>query len=601
MCGIFGVISQKVSFSDAETAKFERSLELISYRGPDDQSYKLLNDNKVFLGHRRLSIIDLSSHANQPMDCDGVWIVFNGEIFNFVELRQDLISKGHKFKTDSDTEVILKTYLEYGASGFNNFNGMWAFLLYDSKRNLFIASRDRFSIKPLYYLEQGAKIYFASEIKQLLPFLKSKEVNVNLIKTLLLQRIQDHNEETFFKGIFKVPPKHNFTINLNDGTKSFHKYWDYKIIDIYSEADAFDNFLTLFEQSIKIRLRSDVPIGCLLSGGLDSSAIALTSARINPSPIQTFSVVSDDPLTSEEKFIDIVVKEGKLLNSKLMFKPDMALQNLDRCLFHQDEPFSGASVIAQFMIYELIKKETGIKVVLSGQGGDEALMGYIKYFFFNIKNSLQSGKIINAGWEILNSLLKRTAITQFEWALAKRYSPVLQRNQKTIVNTSDFDSQAIWSFSSLNDRQRQDIDKFSVPALTHFEDRNSMAHSIESRVPFLDHELVNLLVSLPTNLKYKHGWSKFILRKSIADLPNEIKWRRDKKGFSLPERAWLNTVKDEVVGIDNYSIMSDLKIINESELDRRITKFYQGDKLIDPKEIFTVFVINKWLNNHFAG
>lgn len=602
MCGIFGSLRLTKPFQENDIKRFENSLSLVNYRGPDDQSFKVLGEEKIFLGHRRLSIIDLSHEANQPMESEGVWIVFNGEIFNYLEIKSELIKRGHTFKTKSDTEVILKTYQEFGIDGFDRFNGMWAFLLYDSNRNLFIASRDRFSIKPLYYLKEGDQFYFSSEIKQLLDFLPSKQPNINVLKTLLVQRIQDHNLETFYERIFKVPAKSSLLIDLNTGVQSSHQYWAYSLNqNLTNEKEALEKFVFLFEESIRIRLRSDVQIGCLLSGGLDSTAISITADKINQNPVETFSIISDDPKYSEEKFIDIAVKSANLKNQKLSFHPKLADQYIEQCLFHQDEPFAGASVVAQYMIYELIKKKTGIKVVLSGQGGDEVLMGYLKYFFFNIKNKFKERDYLNAFSEVLASLYKRTAIVQFEWALAKRYSPRLNRAQRPIVTLSPEKMEKIWEFDSINHRQQLDLDKYSVPALNHFEDRNSMAHSIESRAPFLDHRLVDFLVSLKSDLKYKHGWSKYLLRNSSIKLPGAIRWRRDKKGFSVPERPWLDRLKTYSSDINNYDLMFQFDIVDKPLLESRLRQYYEGSKFIDPKEIFSLYVANKWLTNNFKN
>lgn len=602
MCGIFGSISLGNPFSVQEIEKFENSLKVVSYRGPDDQSFKVFEGKRVFLGHRRLSIIDLSTDANQPMVSNGLWIVFNGEIFNYIELREELIKKGHSFKTNSDTEVILKVYQEYGPEGFSHFNGMWAFLLYDFNKNIFIASRDRFSIKPLYYLKQESRIYFASEIKQLLPLMPKREPNLNSLRILLAQQIQDHNEETFYQGIFKIPAKSNFIIDLNSGHQKTQQYWNYSKSSAYvSEKEALEKFVYLFEDSIKIRLRSDVQIGCLLSGGLDSTAISITADKINMNPVQTFSVISDDPKFSEEKFIDIAVKSAKLKNQKLSFKPQLAEQYIDKCLFHQDEPFGGASVVAQYMIYELIKNNTGIKVVLSGQGGDEVLMGYLKYFFFNIRQNLRTHNYGIVLREIFSSLIRRTAIMQFEWSLARRYLPQFQNHQKPIVSLPNEQMEKIWQFKDINHRQQLDLDRYSVPALTHFEDRNSMAHSIESRVPFLDHRLVDFLVNLNSDLKYKHGWSKYLLRNSSIALPEAIRWRRDKKGFSVPEKQWLYQSRDYTLNLKNYELMFQYGITNKSQLESRLKQYYSGSRFVNPKEIFSIYVANKWLTSNFKN
>ncbi|MBS1680855.1 MAG: asparagine synthase (glutamine-hydrolyzing) [Bacteroidetes bacterium] len=600
MCGIFGAVKLEGNFDDELINTFDKAVSLVSHRGPDSQGSKIFYNNLskpyLYLGHRRLSIIDLSSEANQPMEDDGIWIVFNGEIFNYVEIKENLKKLGHKFKTDSDTEVILKTYLQYGTEGFHRFNGMWAFILFDSKNNKIIASRDRFSIKPLYYFEQDGAIFFSSELRQILLLSKKRKPNIKTLNTFLLQSVRDHDLETFYEEIYKIPAKSSMVIDLNNKSRNIIKYWNYGSSTIYTEDQAIEKFHETIENSIRLRLRSDVEIGCLLSGGLDSSLISALSNKIGVNPIRTFSVISNDKKENEEEFIDIMVKEGKLLNRKIHFDPEQAVHYIDKCLFYQEQPFSTASVVAQFMIYELIRSKDNIKVVLSGQGGDETLMGYLKYFFFYLNSLKKEKKYFQALKEIFFSLAYRTAIVQFELSSAKRYMPVLLSRQSSYLKINSDSLVKIWDANSIQERQINDIDHYSVPALTHYEDRNSMAHSIESRTPFLDHEVVNFLVHLPVHLKYKNGWSKYLLRKASHDLPNKIRWRRDKKGFTVPEAKWCKTLlKDEIEKIGQKSILEEIGVLDGKAFREYFKKFLEGSKFTNSKEVFSVLMAEKWL------
>ena len=325
MCGIFGAIRFDGGFNSNEIQQFQQSVEIVSHRGPDGDGHKLFftSDSKtnVFLGHRRLSIIDLSAGGNQPMGRDGNWIVFNGEIFNYIEIRKELESYGYKFTSDSDTEVILRTYQHFGPKGFKAFNGMWAFIIYDMANQKIIASRDRFSIKPLNYFMSKTTIYFSSEFRQILPYLETKSINKSVLTSFLLQGLQDHTNQTFYTDIHKVPPKSYLTLDLKQRTKEIETYWDYMSSGIINEEEAIEKFRETLQQSIMIRLRSDVEVGCLLSGGLDSSLISVIANQNGVQPIRTFSVISKDKAVNEEKFIDIMVGERSLQNQKILFDP----------------------------------------------------------------------------------------------------------------------------------------------------------------------------------------------------------------------------------------------------------------------------------------
>jgi asparagine synthase (glutamine-hydrolysing) len=315
MCGIFGAIKFRGQFKGEDFERFVHLTDMVSYRGPDDSGYQAFDKGgaalanpaegfRLFFGHRRLSIIDLSQAGHQPfVDDSGLWIVFNGEIFNYLELREELRAKGYTFRSNSDTEVILKVYREYREQGFDQLNGMWSFAIFDPARKAVILSRDRFSIKPLYFTETDDALYFGSEIKQLLPLVRRKTANEGAMYTFLEQGISDHNRETFFEGIFKVEPKTNLVIDAQTGKSATEKYWDYELEDIPDTAGGMEKFRELFLDSIKIRLRSDVRVGSLLSGGLDSSSITVFADRLQGGNFHSFSVVSRNRKYSEERLI----------------------------------------------------------------------------------------------------------------------------------------------------------------------------------------------------------------------------------------------------------------------------------------------------------
>lgn len=607
MCGIFAAISFEQPFSQVDYKKFVDATDLVSYRGPDAFGYKTFNcfpqkfspdSFNIFFGHRRLSIIDLSKDGNQPMTSNGIHIIYNGEIFNYIELREELKAKNISFQTNSDTEVILKIYQEYGSKGFNKLNGMWAFIIYDSNKNLFIASRDRFSIKPLFWTTFNNKFYFASEIKQLLKLVESANLNKRTMSVFLMQGLLDINNETFFEGVEKLEPKQNLIIDLNTGKISKEKYWDYQFTSI-PEKQIYEMFLELFCDSVKIRLRSDVELGALLSGGLDSSAISIIGKKSIGDSFSTFTVIPDNEKYSEEKFADLVVNENKLKNRKLLLETSTILNNFNKVLYHQDEPFSGFVVMAHYAILEKIKSESDIIVVLNGQGGDEVLLGYLRFFFFYLKKLYSSKEYMKFIKEILASIIYRTVLTQWKISAAKRYIPkILNTEKKFLLNKPQLIN--TWEHTNLREAQIADIDRFSVPILTRYEDRNSMAHSLEIRLPFLDHRLVEFLLSLRTEYKIKNGWTKYILRKSFTEMPVKIRWRRDKKGFSLPEEQWLkNDFRKDIFNSIKDSYLDKAGIISSKNFLNYYSEFLNNNKRIHNFDISRVYIAEKWMKKFF--
>ena len=554
----------------------------------------------VFLGNRRLSIIDLSSNGHQPMtDHQGRWIVYNGEIFNYLELRRDLQAKGHEFTTGTDTEVILHTYSEYGEQGFDRFNGMWAFAIADVPKRRVVLSRDRYSIKPLYVLQVDSCIYFASEIKQLLPLLPERRLNVETMSVFLAQGLLDHSRETFFDGIVRAPSSTNTIISLDTGDVRESAYWGFRSIsDIRSSQQAAEQFRELFFDSIKLRLRSDVKVGVLLSGGLDSSAIAVGCRQINGDQVETYSIVSEDGISDEHRFIDLLAETG-LKNNKIVFRCADVIQDIDRVLEHSDEPVGGFSVMAQFKLFSAIKQHTDVTVLLSGQGGDEVLLGYLKFFFFHLKSMYRQHKYSQALFQLAASLWQRTVVRQFTLRSARRYiqamTPALSRAIK-----SDHARVRVWDCEDIASRQIADIEKYSVPALTHYEDRNSMAHSLEVRHPFLDHRLVEFLVNLPPEWKIRNGWTKHVLRQALPELPDAIRWRRDKQGFLIPEQRWLKyDLSGLIRATFHNSHLAQAGILNEREFLNYYEQFQRG-AAIEESDIARALIAERWMQRTFG-
>lgn len=608
MCGIFGAINVTGFFGESDLEHFSALNDLTSYRGPNDHGVCALKLKKleagggqfdVFLGNRRLSILDLSSNGHQPMtDHQGLWIAYNGEIFNYLELRRELESLGHQFMTGTDTEVILHVYREYGERGFERLNGMWALAIADAPNHRIVLSRDRFSIKPLYILSVQGCTYFASEIKQLLPLLPSRRLNMKVMSAFLCQGLLDHSRETFFEGIARAAPRRNIIISLDTGLSGESTYWNFKPMPrLDFNAPTAELFRDLFLDSIRLRLRSDVKVGVLLSGGLDSSSIAVGCGNIAGDRVDTYSVVSDDGCCDEHEFIDALARTG-VRNHKIAFGHVDALQDLDRVLYHSDEPVGGFSVVAQFKLFGAIKRETDVTVLLSGQGGDEVLLGYLKFFFFYLKSLYREHRYSQAFLQLAASFWRRTIVRQFTLRSARRYIPTLAPRHCNAFKKMHTDV-PVWECTDIASRQELDIEKYSVPALTHYEDRNSMAHSLEVRHPFLDHRLVEFLLSLPADWKIRNGWTKYVLRQAMAELPGEIRWRRDKQGFLTPEQHWLrNDLQKVIRSTFRNSSLSRAGILDDEKFLNYYDRFQKGGP-VPHSDIARTLIAEQWMRRTF--
>jgi len=615
MCGIFGAVKYRGAFAPERSEQFLALTDLVSYRGPDDCGYQAFNswDGRaldgaessapfdVFLGHRRLSIIDLSSAGRQPMtDGRGRWIVFNGEIFNFVELREELKSHGYQFRTETDTEVILHLYDKFGESAFGKMNGMWALAIADLRSRRVLLSRDRFSIKPLYLLSQKDDFYFASEIKQLLPLLSKKEPNFDILSDFLGQGLLDHSLETFFCGITKAPPKTNLLLDWRSGTVKKEQYWEYGTQESPNFATAQEEFRELLIDSTKIRLRSDVKVGLLLSGGLDSAALAVAIKQSGSEELETYSVVSDDPHFSEEPFIDAVNLSLGLKSVKFRFQTPRLKETLLEVLHYADEPFGGFSVVAQYGIFQTIKKNLGATVLLSGQGGDEIQLGYLKFFFFHLQDLLREGLYGVALRQFVWSVMRGTAARQFRLSEAKRYIPFFHK-KNCLALRKHSSPVRVWAMNEMRSRQIADIDAYSVPALTHYEDRNSMAHSLEVRHPFLDHRLVDFALAVPPMWQLSRGWTKRLLREGFSELPNAVRWRKDKQGFTTPEELWL---KHELRGLVEHtfqkSVLDEFGFFDSKVFLSQYRSFRKGSPLVSFGDISRAVIAETWAKQHWG-
>jgi asparagine synthase (glutamine-hydrolysing) len=602
MCGISGILNfDGRPVNSADITEMNRA---IHHRGPDGDG--VYSEGNVGIGSTRLAIIDLRHIADMPLyDPDGRYvIVYNGEIFNYVEVREELLKKGYKFVTDSDTEVVMNAYKAYGEDCLHKLNGMWAFAIWDKQEKTLFCSRDRYGIKPFCYYKDNNRFVFGSEIKQLLGQGVNKDVNDEIIYDYLVFHFIDHTEQTFFKNIFNLKAGHKIKIKGNDFRVS--RWYDLPVGNFMSDTkDLYTDFADLLQDSVRLRLRSDVEVGSCLSGGLDSSAIVCLMHNIlhnegKPEMQKTFTACYDDPLIDERKYVEEVIKQTN--STKYYLFPDINgfREDLDKMTYHQDEPYTGATVFAQWSVFKKIH-ETGIKVVLDGQGSDEILIGYFSFFPFHLKrNLLNPVKFISEYLSgISTSNLGLSKFTQnfiYFNTGSVRYRHVLNNSKSFVkqdfvrsMNRRDVFNEMI-ATKDLETNRLSNLWNISLPSLLRYEDKNSMAFSVEARIPFLDHRLVEYIFSIPYDKLIKKGWTKHVLRESMkGKIPEDIRMRKGKLAFSVPQKKWLNDIKDHV--IETFST------------DFRSSRYLDAGKMIDTiksgnfndKVVYRAFALEKWM------
>lgn len=587
MCGIAGLIEKQLT-EEKKIDLTHRMLETIIHRGPEASA--TFCEGACALGHNRLKIIDLSDVANQPFEYNGVVLVFNGEIYNYIELRHELETKGYRFRTQSDTEVICAAYKLYGDDCVNHFVGMWAFALWDKNRKRLFCSRDRFGIKPFYYIKRGWDIYFASEYKALkaVPIFNAK-LNREQVNRGLQMVWSVYRDETFYEQIMALRPAHNLI--WEESRITIRKYWDIPLNQGNSNLsweEKKEKFQALFTDSVKLHSRSDVQNGTCLSGGLDSSAIASVYSTLLPdTAIKSFSVYYEEDV-DERPFVYEVVKKYPNIQPYYFSPSDEQIaDSFHRMAYHADVPVLGSSFISQYFLMQLAKSE-GVTVVIDGQGADEYLGGYLHSFYRVLGQLFSRGKFLR-GYSILNALAARenfSAQKKKDFLMKSVVSLFSNENRMYSLEYSRFDKYLKRDTKSLlfEDKSSDRFTNFlyhllfnsTLQTLLHFEDRNSMAFSLESRVPFLDHRLVEFAFTLSREDKINNrAETKSILRESMKGvLPKAVYERKDKKGFVTPgEVKWLNGPLKFLMDI-NYERFDWL---NQGELKQTVERYQRGD------------------------
>lgn len=567
MCGFVGVLQKKGRAVERDL--LAGMLSALQHRGPDDEGF--LFEGAVALGHKRLSIIDAQC-GHQPMHAEHVSIVFNGEIYNYLELRDQLIQLGHSFQTKSDTEVILRMYLQYGEECVARLNGMFAFLILDRGRNTVLAARDHLGIKPLYFSARREAMLFASEIKALLKFPgKDNEPDDGALRDYLIFQFV-LGERTLFRNIYKVLPGHLQVIRLDDLSIRTRCYWEphFRLDLEHTEKYFVEQLRGLIEDAARIQMRSDVPLGTYLSGGLDSSIVTTLASRHSARPIKTFTgTFAEGPEFDESEYAEEVARACNAQSYVVV--PDEAefVELLPKLIWHMDEPAAGPGLFPQYIMACAARRE--VKVVLGGQGGDEIFGGYARYVVAYLEQALK-GAIFETNEENehivslpsilpnLPALKQYIPMLQGFWRegtfapMDLRYFQLIDRSAGALeMFTEEFRTtfdhqgaferfQAIFNHpdtkSYYNKMTHFDMVS-SLPALLQVEDRVSMAVSLESRVPLLDHRVVDLVTSMPAPLKFKGAEMKYALKRAIGDiLPPRILHRKEKMGFPVPLHLW---------------------------------------------------------------
>lgn len=627
MCGIAGYIAKS---SSSASVRIKAVLESLQHRGPDDQGWLSYSRGQVRLGsdpnevntcgevmllHRRLSILDLSRAGWQPMGRDGrYYVVYNGEIYNYVELRKELEELGQRFESQSDTEVLLAAYEEWGTQALRRFTGMFAFALLDVRQRRVLLARDFFGIKPLYYCESPDGVAFASELNTLFQLVDVKRsIDPHNLLLYLRHGLSDHGSATLLKGFQQLPAAHYLEIALDE--PSLQRpicYWRPQLqpaIKI-SFDEAAEELRRLFLESIRLHLRSDVPIGTALSGGIDSSSIVACMRKVEPDlDIHAISYIAENSRLSEEKWIDIVGKATRATVHKVRVSPSDLARDLDALLRAQQEPFGSTSVYAQFRVFRLAR-ESGIKVMLDGQGADELLGGYrycVSARLASLIRQRKFGDVVgvlrgasrgphsDALWLILCSadyLVPKSLQGPLRTLIAKELTPKW-------VKASWFNRHGV-DPSNVNYCPDPEVLRHtlirtlfvtSLPHLLRYEDRNSMAFSIESRVPFLTSQLAEFMLSVPEQyIIGPDGTTKSIFRRAMRGIvPDPILDRRDKIGFATPEKEWLNAVDGWVQTTLSSEVASSLPFLDLGSIRNQWSEIVSGRRPFDSR-------VWRWLN-----
>ncbi|MEI6852918.1 MAG: asparagine synthase (glutamine-hydrolyzing) [Bacteroidota bacterium] len=610
MCGICGIIN--FSDLDVQERDLRQMMQIMKHRGPDDEGVFL--DNNIGLGFVRLSIIDLSIAGHQPkVSSDGKYvIVFNGEIYNYIELREELIKEGVVFDTQTDTEVLLNAYIHWGENCMSRFNGMWSIAIYNKLDKKVFIARDRYGIKPFYYLQTKNYFAFCSEIPPLLSLLDRKpEPDYQSIFDYFVFNRTDQTERTFFTEIKKLQHGHSVTFDLNPSGSDNElkiKQW-YNLRSRVKLTEGFKDpkeFLDLFTSSLGLRLRSDVPVGVCFSGGVDSSSIvSVLLQKYDKQDLNTFSAVYNKGQTGDET--EFIQEYASQLKNMSYITPDASSLEHDMHNFVKahGEPIPGTSPYAQFKVMELAKGK--VVVTLDGQGADEEFAGYHYFFGFYFKDLLKHGRIGKLFKEIFHYIQKHKSLfgvkTFIYFMLPERMRTSTRVNEKGYLKPEFIEKYKnnnsiagnLYGSGSLKDALLDHFE-YKLEHLLKWEDRNSMYFSLEARVPFLDYRIVEKVMATSGDLMIKNGMTKYLLRESMKGiLPEKIRTRRDKMGFETPEDEWFRSPAWQKIVLNILNSESFLKrnLVDPQKAIKQYQKHLQG-KINVSREIWKWVHLELW-------
>ena len=617
MCGIAGVVHFDTNRT-VDKSMLQRMTDVLSHRGPDGKGFYI--DKNIGLGHRRLAIIDLTT-GDQPMFSEdkGLVVVFNGEIYNYVELREELKSLGHRFNTSSDTEVILSAYEEWGFDCQNKFNGMWAFAIWDARERLLFLSRDRMGEKPLHFSLRDNSFLFGSEIKSILASGFTYEA-ANHLWYVYLSLGYVPAPHTFYRGISKLMPGHFLVVK--DGKAKEQAYWDLPAVtenDMRTDATRiYEEFGNYFSDSVRIRMRSDVPYGAFLSGGLDSSSIVAAMAEESRSPVETFTIGFAERSFDERKLATEVAERFHTIHHEEIAQPESFDESLKRVMFHFDEPFGDASAVPVGLVSRLARQK--VTMALTGDGGDEVLSGYTSYAtekiagqYVKIPAVLRSGVYHSASLACLlaqkdmryrmNRLKRFVHLSgaSFDDRFISKLS-LLDRDSIRRLIPSDVPQLSIEDYVSDVFAKCQFSDPFYRLMYFHLKiylpddmlakvDRMSMAHSLETRVPFLDHRLVELAYCVHKSVKLPRYNRKNLLKQTYGKkLPRSL-LKAPKRSFKLPLREWFKQkdFEDRLADLERSDFGLNRRVVSEIVSANKNGKQDCGDF------IWRLFVLKSWV------
>jgi asparagine synthase (glutamine-hydrolysing) len=607
MCGIVGIVGEDASrHQHLAVAMSER----IAHRGPDGQG--LWTEGDATLAHRRLAIIDLSPAGAQPMvsECGQFVVVFNGEIYNYLELREELSGSEQRFRTSSDTEVLLAAWRRWRHRSLTRLNGMFAFAIWDRKERSLFAARDRFGEKPFYYFQHGSTLYFASEVKafKAIPWMVWRP-DVQAIADFAVERVTDHSATCLFDGIRQLRP--GSWLRFTDGHMSHGTYWSLDSVTT-SSSIGDEELRSLIRDAVRIRLRADTPVGTLLSGGVDSSVVTCIMADFGlPQAKYTYSTINSPPV-SEAVGIDAVLRQFPGLQARQDHPTASQFwRDLPLLLWHQEEPFGDASMAAHFSLMRLAR-QTGVPVLLTGQGADEVFGGYESSLYHHLGSRLRQWPP-QAAWNTVRRMLLSPEIP-FRNVLFHALPLSISRPlKKRLVHYPDWLSPDFRRVSTCLDSVETEQEDPSItymknllrvrtlPGFLHYEDRNSMAFGVETRLPFLDHRLAEAMVRMPSVRTYEGGWTKARLRAVSGGLvPSTILLRKVKMGYPAPLAGWIRDNRTAFEERTDDRSFRECPIIEQRAWRRRVKAFFNGDTQ-QVHAVWRGFLLATWHSDILLG